>query len=76
MPDRSTPSSSSPASHNVAQPGSAGAIPTRPFGKTVIRVVHEAIHAGVTFLDNCWEYCNGFVDRKQHGILSHQELPL
>src|SRR4029079_3396147 len=24
-----------------------------------IRLVHEAIDAGVTFFDNCWEYYNG-----------------
>jgi aryl-alcohol dehydrogenase-like predicted oxidoreductase len=24
-----------------------------------IRLVHEAIDAGITFLDNCWEYYNG-----------------
>src|SRR5256886_17392150 len=24
-----------------------------------IRLVHEAIDAGVTFFDNCWEYWNG-----------------
>jgi aryl-alcohol dehydrogenase-like predicted oxidoreductase len=24
-----------------------------------IRLVHEAVDAGVTFLDNCWEYYNG-----------------
>jgi predicted aldo/keto reductase-like oxidoreductase len=24
-----------------------------------IRLVHEAIDAGITFFDNCWEYCNG-----------------
>ena len=24
-----------------------------------IRLVHEAIDAGITFFDNCWEYWNG-----------------
>ena len=24
-----------------------------------IRLVHEAIDAGITFFDNCWEYYNG-----------------
>jgi aryl-alcohol dehydrogenase-like predicted oxidoreductase len=24
-----------------------------------IRFVREAIDAGITFFDNCWEYCNG-----------------
>lgn len=27
--------------------------------ETSIRIVHEAIDAGVNFFDNCWEYCNG-----------------
>src|ERR1700745_2420275 len=24
-----------------------------------IRLVHEAVDAGITFFDNCWEYWNG-----------------
>ncbi len=24
-----------------------------------IRLVHEAVDAGITFFDNCWEYYNG-----------------
>src|SRR5205823_14813631 len=24
-----------------------------------IRLVHEAVNAGITFYDNCWEYWNG-----------------
>src|SRR5260370_18660220 len=24
-----------------------------------MRLVHEAVDAGITFCDNCWEYCNG-----------------
>jgi aryl-alcohol dehydrogenase-like predicted oxidoreductase len=24
-----------------------------------VRLVHEALDAGVTFFDNCWEYYNG-----------------
>jgi aryl-alcohol dehydrogenase-like predicted oxidoreductase len=24
-----------------------------------VRLVHEAIDAGITFFDNCWEYWNG-----------------
>src|SRR6266852_6775425 len=27
-----------------------------------IRLVHEAVDAGVTFFDNCWEYYNGKTD--------------
>ncbi len=27
--------------------------------ETAIRIVHEAIDAGVNFFDNCWEYYNG-----------------
>ena len=27
-----------------------------------IRLVHEAVDAGITFFDNCWEYWNGRVE--------------
>src|SRR5882762_8539302 len=31
-----------------------------------IRLVHEAVDAGITFCDNCWEYWNG---RAQHWLV-------
>lgn len=65
----------------MAEPNSSEAIPTRPLGRTgvkvsalgvgghhlgefktveeAIRLVHEAVDAGITFFDNCWEYWNG-----------------
>ena len=69
------------ASASQAGSAAAGAIPTRPLGKTgiqvsalcfggahwgrndddaeAIRILHEAIDAGITFLDNAWEYNGG-----------------
>lgn len=34
--------------------------------KTAIRIVHEAIDRGITFMDNCWDY-NGGVSEKRMG---------
>ena len=33
-----------------------------------IRLVHEAVDAGITFFDNCWEYWNG---RARTGSAGH-----
>src|SRR5207253_6769516 len=30
-----------------------------PRAEEAIRMIHEAVDAGITFLDNCWEYYNG-----------------
>src|SRR5437879_11353636 len=30
-----------------------------PTADDAIRLVHEAVDAGITFFDNCWEYYNG-----------------
>jgi predicted aldo/keto reductase-like oxidoreductase len=71
----------SPARPSQNADTEAGEIPTRPFGKTgvklsalgmgghhlgdlktvddAIRLVYEAVDAGITFFDNCWEYWNG-----------------
>jgi len=71
----------SPTSPSQNADTGTGEIPTRPFGKTgvrlsalgmgghhlgdlktvddAIRLVHEAVDAGITFFDNCWEYWNG-----------------
>jgi hypothetical protein len=39
-----------------------------------VRLVHEALEAGITFFDNCWEYYNGKTE--QHGYPPSAELPL
>src|SRR6476660_2250283 len=33
-------------------------------GGEAVRIVHDAIDAGVTFLDNAWEYHNGESERR------------
>src|SRR2546430_9936288 len=50
-----------------------------------IRLVHEAVDAGITFFDNCWEYWNGRAEdwlgpapkgrRGQGLLLSHRCSP-
>src|ERR1700693_438787 len=46
-----------------------------------IRLVHEAVDAGITFFDNCWEYWNGRAEdwlgpglkgRRGKGLLMNQ----
>ncbi len=32
--------------------------------KTTVRLIHEAIDAGVTFMDNAWEYADGEAERR------------
>lgn len=32
--------------------------------KTTVRLIHEAIDAGVTFMDNAWEYSDGEAERR------------
>jgi predicted aldo/keto reductase-like oxidoreductase len=41
-----------------------------------VRIVHEAIGAGINFLYNAWEYHDGESEerRKQHGFPSQQEV--
>jgi uncharacterized protein len=35
---------------------------TAKTAEEAIRVVHEALDAGLNFFDNCWEYCNGLAE--------------
>lgn len=40
-----------------------------------VRLVHEAIDAGFTFFDNCWEYYNGKTENWL-GYPTSEQLPL
>jgi uncharacterized protein len=83
QPGPNPPPASSPAAAGApaTSPPRADEIPTRPLGRTgvrvsalgmgghhlgdiasveeAIRMIHEAVDAGINFFDNCWEYFNG-----------------
>jgi aryl-alcohol dehydrogenase-like predicted oxidoreductase len=35
---------------------------TAPDKQTALRIVSEAVDGGITFFDNCWEYCRGLTE--------------
>jgi predicted aldo/keto reductase-like oxidoreductase len=50
--------------------GVGGAHLSRPEEDEAIRIVHEAIDGGVTFLDNAWEYSGGESERRMGKALA------
>ena len=39
--------------------------------ETAIRIVHECMDAGATFMDNAWEYNDGESERRMGKALAH-----
>ncbi|MBA2276591.1 MAG: aldo/keto reductase [Chloroflexia bacterium] len=54
----------------VSAIGLGGAHLGRPEEAEAIRIVHEAIDAGLTFLDNAWEYNDGESERRMGAALA------
>jgi len=52
--------------------GVGGAHLSRPEEDEAIRIVHEAIDGGVTFLDNAWEYGGGESERRMGKALAQE----